>query len=190
MGDFNWAHKFTAKWEGGISDHPADKGGYTAYGVCTAFMEDLWRTKGGQALLESIGLFGPITKSVMRKITKEKAAQIFHYAFWNPLNLEKIPDPLACVWYDMAVNHGKAGGTRMIQQALNNSVKAKLKVDGISGPLTQEAAMREPKKCAEEALRIRINFFKNLCQVKPSQQVFLKGWTNRAKDLQSYIAKC
>ena len=188
MGDFNWAHKFTAKWEGGISDHPADKGGYTAYGVSTALMKDICSRRGGQAFLSGLGLVPPVNRAFMRKITKDTAARIFNFEFWLPLALDEIPDPLACVWYDMAVNHGKGRATRLIQQALNNSLKAGLKVDGASGPLTKKAAMKAGKVCAQEALRLRMTFFNNLCQANPSQQVFLNGWLNRAKDLQKYIA--
>ena len=38
MGDFAKAHAFTARWEGGFTDHPADPGGVTNHGVSLRFL--------------------------------------------------------------------------------------------------------------------------------------------------------
>ena len=40
---FQKAHDFTARWEGGLSDHPADPGGLTKYGVSLRWVQDLAR---------------------------------------------------------------------------------------------------------------------------------------------------
>lgn len=192
MADFMKAHEFTAKWEGGISDHPADRGGYTAYGVCFAFLNDLYNEKAGRAFLASLGIKGPITKTLMiKKIDRNVAAEIFRFYFWDGQKIGELESQtLATVWYDMAVNHGKGGGGRMIQQALNNAEKAKLVVDGVIGPLSL-AALKKARgsRCALEALRIRENFYRNLVARRPSQKSFLKGWLNRAADLKRFIAR-
>ena len=36
-------HAFTAQWEGGLTDHPADPGGLTNYGVSLRWVQDLAR---------------------------------------------------------------------------------------------------------------------------------------------------
>ena len=38
---FDTAHTFTARWEGGLTDHPADPGGLTKYGVSLRWVQDL-----------------------------------------------------------------------------------------------------------------------------------------------------
>ena len=38
---FDTAHAFTARWEGGLTDHPADPGGLTKYGVSLRWVQDL-----------------------------------------------------------------------------------------------------------------------------------------------------
>ena len=38
---FESAHAFTAQWEGGLTDHPADPGGLTNYGVSLRWVQDL-----------------------------------------------------------------------------------------------------------------------------------------------------
>lgn len=38
---FQLAHAFTARWEGGLSDHPSDPGGITNHGVSLRWVQDL-----------------------------------------------------------------------------------------------------------------------------------------------------
>ena len=40
---FQLAHAFTARWEGGLSDHPSDPGGLTNHGVSLRWVQDLAR---------------------------------------------------------------------------------------------------------------------------------------------------
>lgn len=191
MADFNEAHRFTAKWEGGISDHPADSGGYTAYGVCWAFLNDLYNTASGRKFLAGMGIAGPITRQLMtKKIDREAAARIFRFHFWDGQKIGELESQsLATVWYDLIVNHGIGGGGRMLQQALNNVMKSGLAVDGVIGPKSRAALKTASgKACALEAVRVRENFFRNLAAKKPSQKVFLKGWLNRAADLRDYVS--
>ncbi len=42
--NFHRAHAFTAHWEGGFSDHPADTGGLTAYGASLKFVQGIAAT--------------------------------------------------------------------------------------------------------------------------------------------------
>lgn len=39
--NFLKAHEFVAKWEGELSDHPADRGGLTAYGASIEFVKGI-----------------------------------------------------------------------------------------------------------------------------------------------------
>lgn len=184
---FGIAHRFTAKWEGGISDHPADRGGYTAFGVSTRFMRELLEESPSRRFLATLGFSGRVDRELMRRVDKEKAASIFRYYFWDANALDDFYLPIGVCWYDMAVNHGRAGSARMLQQACNNVLKSGLKVDGVAGPLTRRAALRGDIALADEMLRIRRSYFQNIVFRNSSQRVFLKGWLNRANDLESYI---
>lgn len=190
MADFGIAHKFTAKWEGGISDHPTDRGGYTAYGVCEEFLKDLFTSATGRVFLRSLGFSASFRKAEMKRLlSPDVAARIFRYSFWDGQDLSPWPSQaLATVYYDMSVNHGKHGACLKLQQALNNSGGAGLKVDGIYGPATRAAAMGQGRDAALELIRIRENYFRNIVQNRPSQKVFLKGWLNRAADLKRHVA--
>lgn len=72
MGDrFETCHAITAKWEGGWSDHPADPGGKTMYGVTEAVYHAWLRAKGRP------------TKPV-RGITMAEALEIYRDKYWLP----------------------------------------------------------------------------------------------------------
>lgn len=184
MGNFDHAHAFTAKWEGGISDHPADRGGYTAYGVCEEFLKDF--AKRNRDFLHEIGVSLPVCRANMKKITRSVAAQILGREFW--VGLDAMAEPCATVTYDASVNHGRLRGVKLTQQAANLVTGAKIAVDGVTGPKTREACALAPLAVALKAVELRENFFRNIVKNNPSQKVFLKGWLNRAADLRRYIS--
>lgn len=190
MAQFEQAHKFTARWEGGISDHPADRGGYTAYGVSQEFLKDMFASACGRVFLTGLG-FSPYfdLAEMKKKMTPLIAARIFCFEFWQGQDLSQWPSQeLATVYYDMSVNHGRAGACRMLQQALNAVNGAGLKVDGKLGPLTRAAAHKGDRGTAMKLCELREAYFKKICQSRPSQAVFLKGWLNRVKDLRKHIS--
>lgn len=197
---FNKAHIFVQKWEGGISDHPADKGGYTAYGVCTAFMRDFMakpanRVWAGSELGLEIPKGGCVDRAFMRKITKDMAARIFKRAFWDALDLDSHSLKTAVCVYDCAVNSGSGRSVRLLQQAHNNlksKTAAALVVDGLIGPKTHAAikalAASRETELVNELIRLRELFLRNIVKSNPSQSVFLKGWLNRTADLRKYVS--
>lgn len=191
MADFIQAHEFTAKWEGGITDHPADRGGYTAYGVSTEFFRELLGRQAGYAFLKGLGFSRPFQAAQMRKITRKLAAEIFRFEFWDGQELGDWPSQaLATVYYDMSVNHGKGGACRMLQQTLNAVEGAGLKVDGQLGPLSKAAAKNARGLiCALWLLDRREAYFNSIVASRPSQKVFLKGWLNRTNDLRKLVRK-
>lgn len=189
MAEFQKAHWFTARWEGGISDHPNDKGGYTAFGVSTEFMKDFAARPKNRTLLESLGLSGIVNRHYMKKIDARMAARIFRAAFWDIHSLDDFAQAPATTIYDACVNHGEKTGLRLFQQAINNSSSSKLAVDGIMGPKTREAILAHGKEACQEALRLRIQRYHNIVARKPGQKCFLKGWLNRANDLKKYLEK-
>lgn len=190
MPNFDHAHKFTARWEGGLSDHPADKGGITAYGASINFVSDLASTAAGQEFLQSIGVHLPVNRANMRRVTQEQARAMFRYAFWEPLGLDRLPLRPACILYDMAVNHGPYNAVCIAQRGYNRCVLhgVKLAVDGKLGPQTVAALSKDTPKINAAILDAREDFYANLVQQNPDQAVFLKGWMNRLNGLRAYIA--
>ena len=184
--NFQKAHAFTAKWEGGLSDHPVDRGGITAYGVSIAFLTDLAAKKGGSVFLASIGVKTPITKNTIRNLNKEQATAIFKYAFWDKLFCDSLPLRQACVLYDMAVNHGPGMAVKLAQRGCNLLGKG-LAEDGIMGPKTRAALDEDSLELALAIIQKRKDYYQAIVDSRPSQKVFLRGWLNRANDQERYI---
>lgn len=101
MGDrFDICHAITAKWEGGWSDHPADPGGKTMYGITEAVYHAWLRAKGRA------------TKPV-RNITRAEALEIYRANYWAPTaGRYRLRPGVDLATYDAGVN---AGVSRAIQ---------------------------------------------------------------------------
>lgn len=188
--NFNIAHKFTAKWEGGESDHPDDGGGLTKYGVSLKFLGGLSGTQSNRDVLERMGIRLPITRQVIYDLTRDQAASLFRWQFWDKLKLSLIPLRPAVVLYDAAVNSGPAQSVKLAQRGYNRCVAygQPLVVDGIMGPATRAAMqLADTDKALTAMLDAREKFFQTIVANNPSQQVFLRGWINRVDDLRRYV---
>ncbi|MDY0204835.1 MAG: glycosyl hydrolase 108 family protein [Desulfovibrio desulfuricans] len=188
--NFTIAHKFTAKWEGGESDHPDDGGGLTKYGVSLKFLGGLSGTQSNRDVLERMGIRLPITRQVIYDLTRDQAASLFRWQFWDKLRLGLIPLRPAVVLYDAAVNSGPAQSIKLAQRGYNRCVAygQPLVVDGIMGPATRAAMqLADTDKALSAMLDAREKFFQTIVDNKPSQQVFLRGWINRVDDLRRYV---
>ena len=148
QGTFQDAHKFTAKWEGGLSDHPNDRGGLTAYGASIEFVKGIAATGSGKNFLQAIGVDLPVTRAVMRQLRPGQVTTMFRREFWDALRLDELPFRQAALLYDATVNHGQATAVKLSQRGYNRCVThgVKLAVDGILGPLTRKALQTDTDK--------------------------------------------
>lgn len=126
--NFHRAHAFTAHWEGGFSDHPADTGGLTAYGASLKFVQGIAATQQGRDWLQRIGFRLPVNKASMRSVTPDMAEAMFKREFWDRLRLDDMPFRPACALYDAAVNSGCA----QVRQA------GPARLQRLCGPLRRE----------------------------------------------------
>ena len=191
MDKFGLAQDFTAKWEGGLSDDAADKGGLTHWGVSYAFLVDFARDAGNRQFLSGLGVKPlPVTHATIRNLEKMQARAIFKREFWEPLHLDDMPVQIGVLLYDAAVNSGRAQSVKLAQRGYNACVPhgIKLDVDGILGPLTRAALTKTNTEPVRQAIcTARENFYKEIVRKNPSQDVFLKGWLNRVADLRRYV---
>ena len=106
MGDrFTLCHAITARWEGGWSDHPADPGGKTMYGITEAVYHAWLRTKGRA------------TRPV-RGITKAEALEIYRDRYWNPTAARyRLKPGVDLATYDAGVNAGVARAIQWLTKA-------------------------------------------------------------------------
>lgn len=101
---FQRALGFTLTWEGGYSDHPADPGGATNYGV-TQRTYDRWRLKHG------------LPARPVREIEEHEVVSIYRSEYWELSGASEVGGAFGAVLFDSAVNSGVARARRWAEQA-------------------------------------------------------------------------
>jgi lysozyme family protein len=144
------------KHEGGYSDHSADPGGKTRYGVT-------------EAVAREAGYRGD-----MRELPLDLAQRIYKDKYWDAMQAEALPVDVRYIVFDGAVNSGVTQSAKWLQRACG------VKDDGIVGPATIRAA----NSLASDGLKRRIlgqrlRFMATL----PNWSAFGRGWVNRIADL-------
>lgn len=150
---FDFAVEYVLRNEGGYSNHEADNGGETKWGVT-------------RSTAVAYGLD-------FDRLTLAQARDVYRDQYWM---FDGIRDRrLAAKCMDVIVNFGKTGGTRVLQRACGAVV------DGIYGPDTEARLLRAStdemlQRIADAAADRYIDIALNA----PTQLVFLRGWLRRA----------
>lgn len=187
MFDFIW--RFTLEKEGGLCDDPGDPGGITKYGVDLRMLKDFAKGREAQKFLGAHGVFLPINRDTIIRLTKEQAAEIYRHIVWDAMGLRRLPDTVAYVLFDTGVLHGNTAAIRFVQRGHNHLFpKYPLVVDGKLGPRTVAAIEADREMdLAKATLNEREGWYYRHVKAVPSQQKFLKGWLNRVEDLRKYL---
>ena len=165
--------------EGPYSNHKADRGGATAWGIT-------------EAVARAAGWTG-----AMADLSRETAIGIYHRRYWRAPGLDRIAPldvALAERLLDIGINMGPPTGIRFLQRALNvpnrqGAAFADIAVDGAFGPATeavlasflrqrgaQGATVLRGMIIAQQAVR-----YIEIAEHDPSQEEFEFGWQlNRA----------
>ncbi len=102
---FMKCHAVTSKWEGGWSNHSADPGGKTMYGVTEAVYHE-W-----------LGAQGKKRKSV-RYISRNEALKIYYEKYWIKCGAPKLAPGVDLAVYDASVNSGVSRGRRWLKKSI------------------------------------------------------------------------
>ena len=174
MSHFDTAIKKVLKHEGGYIDHKNDGGMATKYGISLRFI----RQSNTDLDLDGDG---DIDADDIKKLTVEKAEEIYREKFWNPYNYDIITDPdVATKIFDITVNAGPRQSHKLVQRACNTKHK-ELAVDGLLGTQSLRAINQIGKDLLPEICKVQADFYKSLVEKKPELKVFLKGWLRRAE---------
>ena len=92
-GNFQKCHAITAAWEGGWSNHPADPGGKTMYGITEATYH-AWLKRNKLPL------------KPVKNISRAQAELIYFDEYWRPAKAEDLAPGVDLATYDAAVNSG------------------------------------------------------------------------------------
>ncbi|WP_431281642.1 glycoside hydrolase family 108 protein [Humitalea sp. 24SJ18S-53] len=109
--------------EAGFVDHPRDPGGATNLGVSLRYA----KSKGRVLDLDHDG---DVDVNDIRLVTLDDARALYRQDFWLPAGCHWLPEPLALVVFDSAVNCGAGRAARWLQTAL------RVTADGVVGPRT------------------------------------------------------
>lgn len=159
---------FVLEEEGGKSANTNDRGGRTNRGI-TQMTYDQWRQENGLPLNDVFN------------ITDQEVETIYRQKYWDACKCDEMPAPVDMVMFDTSVQHGPREAAEMLQEALG------VRADGIIGPLTIQQMAREygtsggrsPKELAADIIIERVNFYRHLIAVDPSQKIFEEGWGRR-----------
>lgn len=160
--------------EGGYSNHVADSGGKTKFGIT-------------EPLAREYDYNG-----AMRDLSLDEAKSIYYNHFWLWMDLDSIHSiaPLtARELFDAGVNVGRRQVWRWLQQALNALNRnqrdyANIKIDGWPGPNTQNAIrglIMTRGEDGDEVLSRAIDckqgaHYLDLAEARPKDQEFVFGW--------------
>lgn len=151
------------RFEGGTSDSPIDRGGFTHRGI-TQKLYDRWRVSHGMP-----------KRPVVLIDDGERRALLVEY-FWAPCRCDELPADLAIAVFDMAVNSGQGDAIRCLQVAVG------ARQDGAIGPETIAAAHRAAPVAALRFLKARGAHIQEVIADDPPQLGNLEGWINRLLD--------
>jgi len=156
---FDQAFELLMRFEGGYSDHAADKGGPTKYGITLS-------------VARGNGYTGD-----MRDLPQSLAKTIYHAAYWSPMRCDALPDVIRYDVFDAAVNSGVGRATQWLQMAVGAHA------DGIIGPKTLDAAAN-CKNAKGKFNSLRLSFMTGL----GNWDVFSRGWARRVADVMAMEA--
>lgn len=145
------------------TNHPADRGGPTKWGITL----QAWRDYNRNPALSELAVQG---------ISEAEARIFYHQKYIIEPRFSNIHSDflLACV-VDAGVNHGTKRAAKWLQRA------AGVTDDGIIGPKSIAAINSAPDiVLALKFLSTRIKFYGAIVSNDHSQAVFAKGWNNRA----------
>ncbi|HLP30542.1 MAG TPA: glycosyl hydrolase 108 family protein [Geothrix sp.] len=159
---------FTLGNEGGYTNHPADPGGATNFGI---IQRELDRWNGSHPELNF--------PADVRDLTPQLAETIYRTNYWRWDGLADAP--LAIKLFDIGVNCGTGTSVKLLQRAINKLLPKPIDVDGQLGPTTLGAANAQNPAALMAALcQTQREYYQAIVDRNPSQSVFLKGWLIRA----------
>lgn len=171
---FQLAANFVLKLEGKLSDNPNDPGGITNYGISLRFLK---------AAGVDIDCDGDIDADDIRKVTPDKAKEIYREKWWNPYGYERIHSiEIAKRLFAAAIHMGQKAATKRLQNAINTLKYTHLEVDGILGIKTIAATnMADENKLLHALQAESEQYYRRIVQLHPGLSSFLEGWINRSK---------
>ena len=144
--------------EGGYSNNPLDPGGETKFGISKRSYPNV----------------------DIKNMTLDKAAVIYKRDYWDKINGDALPYPVALVAFDIGVNAGIHEAAILLQKSVD------VVQDGNIGPKTINAVKNHDIiELINEFSTLRMLYYISLANFK----IFGKGWTKRSFDTHTEAVK-
>lgn len=169
MADVNRLTPYILKWEGEFVNDPDDLGGATNKGVCfKTYKLYRQRKKLPKPTIEDL-----------KNISDEEFVAILKEMYWDACRADRIESQsVANSIVDWAWNSGTTTAVKEVQKVLGVSA------DGIIGNITLAAInSRSPLPLFGQIQQARIAYLHRICDARPVNNKFLKGWLNRVNSL-------
>lgn len=169
------------KREGGLVNHPLDRGGITKYGITRKSYANYFNIPIDQVLAKNI-----------EDLTVDTAKDIYNNDYVIKFSLDKLI--WNCIFdqvLDMAVLHGPINAIKIMQKPLG------VKPDGIIGPITVQSLEQlemygsgspQIQTLSRAICLDRVQFVIRIAQRDLSQVAFLEGWILRALEFYRWDA--
>lgn len=155
---------FILRWEGGFVNDKDDLGGATNMGVTLATYRSVFGSEK--------------TVNDLKRMTRVQWGVIFKKYYWDKWKADDIKDQnVANILVDWVWASG-AYGIKIPQRVLG------VDVDGIVGPKTIAAINAiDGRELFDTIKQERKDFIDRICQTRPQNRKFKKGWLNRINSL-------
>ena len=167
--------------EGGFVNNANDSGGATKHGISLRYAKGI-----GLDLNQD----GDIDIDDIRLVTPEQALKLYQDDFYTQPRIHILPLPIQPVITDMAVNAGPPRAI-MILQKLLAMTEWPVAVDGRIGVKTRlatESAYEDMQGyLINSYVELRQQFYQELAEYRPANQIFLQGWMSRAESFRVSI---
>lgn len=148
--------------EGGYTNHPADPGGPTNFGITLADARHYWKANA--------------TASDVKAMSLDIAKQIYRAHYWNALSCDLLPAGVDYCVFDYGVNSGVSRSAKVLQRIL------KVEADGVIGPQTIAATNKvDPANLVGAICNERLAFLRSL----RTWRVFGRGWSARVTEIKA-----
>ena len=148
--------------EGGYTNHPADPGGPTNFGIT---IHDYRRYVKPDA-----------TAADVKAMKVEEAKSIYRAKYWDAQRCDELPAGVDYAVFDYGVNSGIGRSKKVLQRV------ASVTADGVIGPATMRAVLAaDPKKTINAICDERLRFLQRL----RTWPVFGAGWGRRVKEVRA-----
>ena len=154
--------------EGGVSDHRADAGGLTKYGITLGFFRAVRPGSSREDLL---------------RLTREEASEMYRREFWDRYRCAEMPPEIGEAVFSTVVNLPPKEAVRVLQRAVRRAGAAVV-VDGRLGPATLGALGRVDQTELKRRFTAELClYYEDRVRKRPANRVFLAGWFYRAAGL-------